>query len=339
MNVLITGGAGFIGSHLVESQLSQGHQVRVVDLHLGRLREALPHPRLEVMQGDIRDARLLERGLAGMDVVYHLASAHLELSLRPSDYWQINVDATTGLLEAAHAARVRRVVHCSSVGVMGDVKNPPGDELSPLHPTNHYEQTKLAGENAARQFAARTGLPVVVARPAWVYGPRCPRTAKLLRAIQKGRFVVFGSGRTLRHPLYVADAVRGLERCAGAASAPGEVYILAGERAVTVDTLVRTAAEVLQVPPPRLHLPVGLGLLAGYALQWAFKPLGKSPPFSRRSMDFFLKDNAYDTRKAQHRLGFRPQVDLRSGLEASWRWLNGRQDEVGQTERPSRARA
>ncbi len=339
MNVLITGGAGFIGSHLVDSQLAQGHQVRVLDLHLGRLKEAPPHPRLELVQGDIRDRRVVERSLAGVEVVYHLASAHLQVSLRPTDYWQINVEATTSLLEAAHAARVQRLVHCSSVGVMGDIKNPPGDESSPLHPTNHYEQTKLAGENAARQFAASTGLPVVVARPAWVHGPRCPRTAKLLRAIWKGRFVVFGSGGTLRHPLYVADAVRGLERCAEAASAPGEVYILAGDRPVTVELLVRTAAEVLQVPPPRIHLPVGLGLLAAYALEWAFRPLGKTPPFSRRSMDFFLKDNAYDTRKAQHGLGFHPKVDLRSGLEASWRWLNGKPSKVGQPERSSHARA
>src|SRR6185503_12825779 len=132
----------------------------------------------------------------------------------------------------------------------------------------------LAGENAARQFATQTGLSVVVARPAWVYGPRCPRTMKLLRTIHKRRFVIFGSGRTLRHPLYVADAVRGLEQCAAETTAPGEVYILAGEEAVTVETLVRMAAEVLQVPPPQLHLPVSLGLMGGYAMQVIFKLLG-----------------------------------------------------------------
>lgn len=339
MKVLITGGAGFIGSHLVDSRLAHGHHVRVVDLHLGWLKAALPHPRLEVVQGDIRDARLVEWAVADMDVVYHLASAHLDVSLRPSDYWQINVQATTGLMEMAQAAGVRRVVHCSSVGVMGDVKHPPADESSPLHPTNLYEQTKLAGEIAAREVARRAGLPVVVARPAWVYGPRCPRTAKLLRAIRKGRFVVFGTGRTLRHPLYVTDAVRGLELCAEVDGAPGEVYILAGESAVSVETLLQTAAEVLQASSPRLRLPAGLGLLMGSALETAFKPLGKSPPFSRRSMDFFLKHNAYDTRKAQHQLGFRPEVDLRSGLSASWRWLNGGQNAFGQTEQPSPAQA
>lgn len=329
MNVLVTGGAGFIGGHLVESQLGQGHRVRVLDLHGGSLAEALSHPRLEVMPGDIRDARLVERALAGMDVVYHLASAHLDTSLPQAEYWHTNVDATIHLLKAALAARVRRVVHCSSTGVMGGIRKRPGNERSPLHPTNTYEQSKLAGEIAARLFASRTGLAVVVARPAWVYGPRCPRTAKLLRAIQTGRFVMFGSGRTLRHPLYVADAVRGLELCARADLAPGEVFILAGNRAVTVAALVRTAAEVLRVSPPRLRLPVGLGLAAGHALQWAFRPLGKSPPFSRRSMDFFLKDNAYDTAKARYRLGFYPRVGLRSGLEASWRWLSRGQEIPG----------
>jgi nucleoside-diphosphate-sugar epimerase len=339
VNILITGAAGFIGSHLVESQLRQGHQVRALDLHLGQLRVAAPQARLEVIQGDIRDAKLVERSVAGIDIVYHLASAHLDVSLARSDYWQINVEAATGLLAAARAAGVHRVVHCSSVGVMGDILHPPGDELTPLQPTNLYESTKLAGENVVRQFAAQTGFSVIVVRPAWVYGPRCPRTAKLLRAIRRGRFVVFGNGRTLRHPLYVADAVVGLERCASVASAPGEVYILAGEHPVSVGELVRTAAEVLAVPPPRLRLPIGLGLLAGYTLQGAFKLLGKSPPFSRRSMDFFLKDNAYDTRKAQHDLGFRPRVDLRSGLDASWRWLNNRPAEISETERHSSVQA
>lgn len=321
--VLITGGGGFIGSHLVDSLLAQGYRVRTVDLHVERLAHTADHPSLEVRVGDITDPELVERLVDGVDVVYHLASAHLDVSLTQDYYRQVNVDATIGLLKAAGAAAVSRVVHCSSVGVIGDVKNPPADESSPCHPTNIYEKTKLAGEQAALQYAADTGLPVVVARPAWVYGPRCPRTEKLFRTIGKGRFPFFGDGRTLRHPVYVSDAVRGLELCAEAIEATGQTYIIAGNKAVTVKMLVGMVAEVMEVRPPRLHLPITLGKVGGHTLELAFKPVGRQPPFSRRSLDFFLKDNAYDISKAQRELGFQPQVDLHTGLVETLRWANG----------------
>ena len=322
MNVLITGGAGFIGSHLVDSQIARGHQVRTVDLHVEQLAHTAGHPNLEVVEGDITDPNLVKRLLQGIDVIYHLASAHLDVTLSDDYYRVVNVDATVNLLEAARAAGVSRVVHCSSVGVIGDVKNPPANETTPCNPSNVYEQTKLAGEQAALRFAQERGLPVAVVRPAWVYGPRCPRTQKLFRTIRKGHFVMFGNGRTLRHPVYVSDAVRGLELCGVADGVSGEVYIIAGAEPVTIEMLVRTIAEILGVNPPTLRLPVALGKVVGYTLPLAFKPLGRQPPFSRRSVDFFLKDNAYDISKAKNELGFRPDVDLCTGLVETWCWLN-----------------
>jgi nucleoside-diphosphate-sugar epimerase len=326
MRVLITGGGGFIGSHLVDSQLARGHLVRTVDLHVERLAHTADHPRLELVVGDLLDPELVQRLVDGVDLVYHLASAHLDVSLTDDYYRQVNVDATMGLLKAARTAGVSRVVHCSSVGVIGDVENPPADENTPCHPTNIYEQTKLAGEQAVLQYAADTGFPVVVARPAWVYGPRCPRTEKLFRTIGRWRFPFFGDGHTLRHPIYVSDAVRGLELCAETPGAAGQTYILAGDEVVTVKTLVDTIAEALEVRPPALNLPPMLGKVGGYALELAFKPLGRQPPFSRRSLDFFLKDNAYHIGKAQRELGFQPQVDLHTGLVEALHWFRNRKN-------------
>lgn len=331
--VLITGGGGFIGSHLVDSQLAQGNSVRTVDVHVARLAHAKDHTRLEIVVGDITQPELVKRLVDGVDLVYHLASAHLDVSLSDGYYHEVNVDASVTLLKAAVAAGVSRVVHCSSVGVMGDIENPPADEGTPCHPTNIYEQTKLAGEQAVLRHADETGFAVVVARPAWVYGPRCPRTEKLFRTIGKGPFPFFGDGRTLRHPVYVSDAVRGLELCAEASGAAGQVYILAGEEVVTIEHLVDMISEVLEVRPPVLHLPVALGKLGGHALELVFKPLGRRPPFSRRSLDFFLKDNAYDITKARRELGFRPQVDLHAGLAESLHWLMD--GKGGQTETAS----
>jgi nucleoside-diphosphate-sugar epimerase len=266
------------------------------------------------------------RLLDGIEVVYHLASAHLDVSLSDTYYRRVNVDATVSFLKTARSLGVKRMVHCSSVGVIGDVQSPPADETSPCHPTNIYEHTKLLGEQAVVQFAQETGFPVAVVRPAWVYGPRCPRTQKLFRTIGKGRFVMIGNGSTLRHPIYVSDAVRGLELAAETEQAAGQVYIIAGEKPVRIETLVQMIAEVLAVKPPAIRLPVSLGKVAGHTLQLAFKPLGRQPPLSRRSVDFFLKDNAFNIGKAKRDLGFQPQIELRAGLAQTVHWLNDRQN-------------
>jgi len=321
MHVLITGAGGFIGGHLVDSQLAQGHQVRALDLHVEELAPAASNPRLTTVVGDLTDEALLVRLLDGVELLYHLASAHLDVGIPDRRYWEVNVDGTVRLLRAARRAGVRRVVHCSSVGVFGDVKRPPADEESGCNPTNIYELTKLAGERAALRFGDVAGLEVVAARPAWVYGPRCPRTRKLLRTIKKGHFVLVGGGQNLRHPIYVADVVAGLERCA-VAGRPGQSYILAGPEPVTVETLVRTAAEVVGAPPPAIHLPVVLMVAAGATLQSIFGLAGREPPFSRRSVDFFLKDNAYATGKARRELAFEARTELRDGLGRTWAWLS-----------------
>ncbi len=315
MRVLITGAGGFIGSHLVDSQLEQGHEVRAIDLHLDLLGHHSAHPHLEAIRGDIKDDEHLDEILAGVEVVYHLASAHLDVSLSDEHYRRVNVGGTLALLQAAQQAGVKRFVHCSSVGVIGDVENPPADETTECHPTNIYEKTKLEGESAALEFSQRTGFPVVVARPAWVYGPRCPRTSKLMRTISKGRFPIFGQGQNMRHPVYISDAVKGLELCASADGVNGEVFIIAGENAVPVSELVKVISAELGVNPSKLHLPIALGLLGGYSLEMAFKLIGKAPPFSRRSVDFFLKHNAYDISKAKRMLGYKPQIDLRTGIQ------------------------
>ena len=315
MKVLITGAGGFIGSHLVDHQLECGYDVRAVDLHLDLLRHQAAHPRLEVICGDITEKRALPKLVEDRDIVYHLASAHLDVSLSDEHYHRVNVGATLSLLEAAKEAGVKRLVHCSSVGVIGDVQNPPADESTQCHPTNIYERTKLEGERVALDFACRTGFPVVVVRPAWVYGPRCPRTAKLFRTISKGRFPIFGSGKNMRHPVYITDAIHGLELCAETPNIDGEIFIVAGKSPVESKELVSIIREQLNVRTPQIYLPISLGQAAGLALELTFNLIGRQPPFSRRSMDFFLKHNAYTISKAQSKLNYHPEVDLLNGIK------------------------
>ncbi|HSM70061.1 MAG TPA: NAD(P)-dependent oxidoreductase [Anaerolineales bacterium] len=270
MKVLITGAGGFIGSHLVDSQLKQGNNVRALDLHLDLIQHQSANPHLETLQGDITDEDVLIRAVADIDVVYHLASAHLDVSLSDEHYRRVNVGGTLSLLEAARQAGVKRFVHCSSVGVIGDVENPPADETTDCHPTNIYERTKLEGEREVLAYSRRTGFPVVVMRPAWVYGPRDLRTAKLMRTISKGRFFFFGDGQNMRHPVYISDAVKALELCASAEDVISEVFIIGGEHAVPVSELVSVMSKELGVRSPKLHLPVVLGVVGSSAWVMVF---------------------------------------------------------------------
>jgi nucleoside-diphosphate-sugar epimerase len=328
MRVLITGAGGFIGSHLVDSQLNLGRQVTALDLNLGRLKHAASHPCLSLIEGDITNTETVEKVLKGTDLVFHLASAHLDVSLPASYYEKVNVTASLKLLQLAHKAGVKNYVHCSSVGVIGDVVNPPANEDTQCNPTNIYEKTKLAGEREVIKYSLEQNYPIAIPRLAWVYGIRCPRTAKLFSTIKKGHFILFGSGNNLRHPIYITDAVRGLELSSQLEDADSKVFILAGDKPVSVKTLASEIAVVMGKKPTFIKLPLSVGIFAGTVSQFLFQLLKKNPPISRRSMDFFIKDNAYDISKAEQLLGFFPKTDLKNGIKLTYQYYQEKQNQV-----------
>ena len=324
MNVLITGGGGFIGSHLVEDQLQRGRTVKAVDLDLSLLNRWGDHPRLQLIQGDIRDKELMRKSLEGIELVFHLASAHLSLVTPERDYWEVNVQGVEELVQLCRIADVKRFIHCSSVGVYGNIVNPPADEESPCHPELVYEQTKLAGEQALCRFYGRTGYPISIVRPVWAYGPRCPRTAKLFRTIRKRHFIMVGNGQTQRHCVYISDLVDGLNLCAEHEEAIGQTFIIGDNAAVTVQQLVEEIAAIMQVPPPWLKVPIGVMAPICRIVEAMWTARGKEPPLSQRSLRFFTGNTSCDITKAKTTLQFSPRVNLKDGLQRTYESL--RQD-------------
>lgn len=315
--VLVTGAGGFVGSHLVEDQLRRGMRVRALDLHL----EALSGTRdnhLERIEGDVTNATALEQALAGVEVVYHLASKHLEVGIPDAEYRRVNVDGTRRLLELAAQAGVWRFVYCSTTGLMGHIANPPANEEAPAQPDIIYEQTKWEAEQVVREFAARAVMETVIVRPAWVYGPRCPRTEKLFRTAEKGRFLMVGDGRCLRHPIYVGDMARGFHLAGTVTGVAGRTYILGDEQAVPIRELVDRIARTVGKPMRMLTLPRGAAGLLFRAVENACLTLGRKPPLSSRSLKFFTQQTAYDTSRARRELGFAPEVSLDEGLRRTW---------------------
>jgi nucleoside-diphosphate-sugar epimerase len=318
--VLVTGAGGFIGSNLVDDQLARGRKVVAVDVNLDRLNHLKENSSCRLAVGDIRDRQLLEELMGGVDIIFHLASAHLEVSKSEDYFREINIDAVKMLLGLAKDKGVRRFVHCSTVGVYGPLEKLPADEQTECHPEILYEETKLQGEQVVRDFVAANAFSAVILRPAWVYGPRCPRTQKLFRTIRKKRFFMVGKGQNMRHPIFISDMLNAFELAATRDGVDGETYLIASNEPVNLRTLVDLIISVQQLDfrPVTVPLPVMVPVCIG--VEGVFKLTGKEPPFSTRSLKFFTESSAFDISKARTELGFEPQVQLEDGLARTYEY-------------------
>lgn len=319
MRVLVTGGTGFTGGHLARALKARGRDV--VALVRDETRAgSLKGDGIILATGDIRDAAAVERAAQRVEVIYHVAAIYRQAGLREDEYRAVNARAVGTVIEAASRAGVKRVVHCSTVGVHGDVERPPANEDAPLKPGDIYQVTKLEGERVAREAGARAGVEVVIARPTGIYGPGDRRLLKLFRGVARRRFLVLGSGEIFYHLTYIDDLVEGFRLCGEVPAAAGRTYILAGGEVTTLNDLIRIVAEVAGVQPPTLHLPVLPVWVAGAACELICAPFGIEPPLYRRRVDFFTKSRAFDIARARGELGYAPKVSLREGIRRTLDW-------------------
>jgi len=275
---------------------------------------------IEIVAGDIRDPDALRRAVAGVDVVYNVAALYRAAGLDDTLYRAVNATAVGTLIEAAGAAGVKRVVHCSTVGVHGDIANPPADEDAPLRPGDVYQETKLEGESVARRAATEAGVQLVIVRPTGIYGPGDRRLLKLFRGVARRRFVVLGRGDIWYHLTYIDDLVDGFRLCGTHPAAAGHTFILSGPEVTTLNELVAITAEVAGVKPLPLRLPVWPFWMAGAACEALCRPFGVEPPIYRRRVDFFTKSRAFDSSRATAEIGYAPRVGLRDGIGRTLAW-------------------
>jgi nucleoside-diphosphate-sugar epimerase len=275
-----------------------------------------------LVAGDLRDVSSWRPALAGVEVVHNTAA--LYRSAAPSDaaYRRINAVAVEDLVTGAAKAGVRRVVHCSTVGVHGHVEHPPADEEAPLRPGDVYQQTKVEGERLAREAAGRAGIELTIARPSGIYGPGDRRLLKLFRGVVRRRFVILGDGRIFYHLAYIDDVVEGLRLCGEIPAAAGRTYILAGEEAPTLNDLVALIADEAGVRPRGAHLPVWPVWMMGAVCEAICRPFNIEPPLYRRRVDFFTKSRAFRIDRARRELGYAPVVGLREGIRRTLAWYN-----------------
>jgi len=319
MRVLVTGATGFTGGHLARFLAARGDQVRALVRDASRARD-LALAGIEIAVGDLRDAASLAAATSGIDVVYHIAAMYRQAGLADEVYRDVNARGVERVIEAAAASGVTRVVHCSTVGVHGDIEQPPANEDAPLRPGDIYQQTKVEGEELARRAAARRGLEVVIARPTGIYGPGDRRLLKLFRGVARRRWITLGSGEIYYHLTHIDDLVEGFRLCGEHPAAAHRTYILAGGEVTTLNELVGIVAEVAGVPAPRLHLPVWPIWIAGAVCEALCAPFSLEPPIYRRRVDFFTKSRAFDITRARTEMGYAPRVTLRDGIRRTLDW-------------------
>jgi UDP-glucose 4-epimerase len=308
---LVTGGAGFIGSHIVRA-LARDHEVVVLDdLSTGR-RENLAGLPVTVIEADIRDREALARACAGVDAVFHLAARiSVAASMEdPVDTVEVNTLGTLALVEACRAARVRAIVLSSSAAVYGDSPRLPKRESMRLEPRSPYAVSKLDGEHYLEIFAAPAGIRAVALRYFNVFGPgQAPDSqyaaaipAIASRALAGREITIFGDGRQTRDFVYVDDIVRANLMAAGVIATAGSrpvagAYNVGGGRAITILALAREIVRVTGSLSPIVHA-------------------------DSRPGD--VRHSRADVSRIRRDLGFAARVPLREGLEATIRALRDR---------------
>lgn len=310
MKVVVTGAAGFIGSHLSESLLADGHQVLGIDAFLdyyprplkeGNLEKARDHASFQLIEGQLQDLDLAPL-LEGAGQVYHLAA---QAGVRSSWgeefrlYTDNNVLATQRLLEAAVLAGTPRLVMASSSSVYGDAPELPLRETTACRPISPYGVTKLAAENLAQLYGRLHGVPVVSLRYFTVYGPRQrPDMAfhRFLKAARDGEpITLFGDGEQTRDFTFIEDVVKAT-RAAADSGRPGCVYNVGGGERTSVNRVVELIGEITARP---------LQVRRGAAQKGD------------------MRDTFADTGAAAADLGFRSSMSLRDGLVREWGWIQG----------------
>lgn len=301
---LVTGASGFVGSYVCKELLNHDYMVRALHRSSSNTNFLRNH-KIELVLGDITDPVSLDNAMQGCDVVFHIAAAFREAKHPDKYYFEVNAEGTRNVFESAVRSGVKKVIHCSTTGVHGHIVAPPGNEDSPIAPRDVYQESKVEAEKIAQAYFNSGKIKGVIIRPGMIWGPGDKRFLKLFRGIQNGNLPIIGNGKTLTHWIMVDDLARAFRLAAENEEANGEVFIIAGDRSVTMQYVYEKIAEAFGRKSSFWNMPVFPLWLAGAACELLCLPIGIEPPLFRRRVDFYTKNRSFDTSKAREILGFR----------------------------------
>lgn len=322
MHILITGGNGLLGRHLIPALEHDGHTARVLVLpdEDASFLQARGTP---VVRGDVTRPRTLDDAMSGAEAVVHMAGM-MGLWRPISDYHAVNVLGTENVCRAALAARVTRLVHVSSWTVYGMALGTPAREDFLLRPFREpYAITKAAGDALVQRMIVDEHLPAVIVRPGTFFGPGDNLHFKRMAdRVAANRAIVVGRGDNALPFVYVTDVVQGLLRALERAEAVGNAYNITTDRPLSQGEFLNAIAQELGASPPRVHVPYRALYAAGYLAERvaiARRSCGQ-PVVTRLGVKLFGTENRHCIEKARRELGYKPQVAIREGIRHAAAW-------------------
>ncbi|HLK68556.1 MAG TPA: NAD-dependent epimerase/dehydratase family protein [Bryobacteraceae bacterium] len=311
--ILVTGGTGFIGSHLLD-RLSASHIPARSLLRRKKTPRSLPLG-IEPVFGDLVSGEGLEEALRGATTVIHLAG--VTKALRPAEYYAGNVQGTGVLLRALAGSSVR-LVHVSSLAAAGPSPDgTPIDEDVPPHPLTHYGKSKLEAERLVRELCPQA----VVVRPPVVYGPRDTDVFALLKSISQGVVIEIAGGDRWFSAIYVDDLVDGLLAAAESPKAAGRTYFLAHPKPLTWADLSLVAARIMSRRPRVVRVPMPVAHCTGFMAEMWSRLTRKPGIVSRdKILEAQCRWWTCDSRRAAAEIGFQAKTPLDAGLEVTLAW-------------------
>jgi nucleoside-diphosphate-sugar epimerase len=324
---VLTGATGFIGGHLAERLVREGHRVRCVVRATSdtSLLQALD---VELAVGDLTSLRSLVDAVEGCKYVFHCGALVSDWATT-DEIRRINVEGTRNLLEASVDSGVERVIHFSTTDVYG---YPGGvgieETYSATRFRNWYSETKLAAEAEVRRAVAAHAVDAVILRPATVYGPRSKEVVgEIARAIRNRTMLLIDRGRAVAGLCYVANLIDVALLALSRQDASGEAFNVSDGLGVTWKQFTGDIAEGLGCAPPRLSIPYGIAHALGFTLEHGYRALRTAsgltmpPLLSRQAVQIMGSDQDFSTRKARELLAWEPRVGYEAGLRATIEWL------------------
>ena len=323
--VLVTGGTGFTGAHLVRKLCATGATVRVIARQQSTRDELASLP-VEWHIGDVCDEDVVKRAAAGVSYVFNVAAAFREAKVGDEVYWNVHVGSTMTLLKSIQCQRdeghaFKRFVHVSTAGVHGHITEPPADENYRFATGDLYQQTKLEGEQLVNRFAQTHNFPMVIVRPCAIYGPGDRRLLKLFKLAKLPVCPVIGlTAKGMYHLIHVDDLTDFMILSATHAKTQGQTYIVGNPTATSIKEIAETIATRLGTSPVFVRIPAAPVFAAAYLCELLCKPFGIEPPIYRRRVAFFTKDRSFNTQKMTADTGFTCRHTNESGLTELADW-------------------
>lgn len=323
MNILVTGGTGYIGEYFIPELLKQGHNVRLLVRNLEKGTKLFGN-QCEYFIGDVTDKNSLDGSCYGMDVVFHMvAKSGNEL---PNDesfaaFRTINVEGTRNMIKESQKSGIKKFIFVSSIAAMGIVKETPITEHSQCKPFLPYQVSKYEAERLLSQEYQENKFPFICVRPTKVYGIGEHEFSYLTLAklCKKGIFPRVGKGKNYTSNIYISDFVQALVKLVDK-GVIGSTYILSSEGSIAMSEVGKLISETIGKKPVVIPIPAFLMICLAAVEETIFIKIGKKPIVTKKNIEATLSNRIYDLSKAKKEIGYEPKVSLEEGIVKTVKW-------------------